>query len=71
MRFMIVRAVTFQQVNMNQHWSSLKRLEEEFPRSGMIDMAFTMRGNIHESMADFEDAEKYYLQALEVAEHAQ
>ena len=27
-----------------------------------------MRGNIHESMADFEDAEKYYLQALEVAE---
>ena len=34
----------------------------------MIDMAFTMRGNIHESMADFEDAEKYYLQALEVAE---
>ena len=46
----------------------LKRLEEEFPKSGMIDMAFTMRGNIHESMADFEDAEKYYLKALEVAE---
>ena len=46
----------------------LKRLEEEFPKSSTIDMAYTMRGNIHESMADFEDAEKYYMQAFDKAE---
>lgn len=45
----------------------LNRLEEEFPKSSMIDMAFSMRGNIHESMGDFEDAETYYRRALEVA----
>jgi tetratricopeptide (TPR) repeat protein len=46
----------------------LKRLEEEFSSSSTIDMAYSMRGNIHESMADFEDAEKYYRKALEEAE---
>ncbi len=46
----------------------LTRLEEEFPNSSMIDMAYNLRGNVHESMSDFEDAETYYKRALEVAE---
>ncbi|MGB2559850.1 MAG: tetratricopeptide repeat protein [Akkermansiaceae bacterium] len=46
----------------------LDRLEEEFPKSSAIDMAYNMKGNIFESTADFEDAEKYYKLALEVAE---
>lgn len=46
----------------------LRRLEEEFPKSSMIDLAYSMRGNIHESMEDFDDAENYYQRALEVSE---
>lgn len=46
----------------------LQRLEDEFPQSSMIDLAYSMRGNIHESMQDFDDAENYYKRALEVAE---
>jgi len=46
----------------------LDRLEKEFPQSGIIDMAFNMKGNILESTGDYEGAEKYYIKALEVAE---
>lgn len=46
----------------------LDRLENEFPESSVIDMAYNMKGNILESTAEYEDAEKYYNLALEVAE---
>jgi len=46
----------------------LDRLENEFPGSSVIDMAYNMKGNIFESTANYEEAEKYYLQALGVAE---
>lgn len=46
----------------------IDRLENEFPDSPVIDMAYNMKGNILESTAEFEDAEKYYKKALEVAE---
>lgn len=46
----------------------IERLEEEYPQSVVIDMTYNMKGNIFESTAKFEDAEKYYNLALEVAE---
>lgn len=46
----------------------LNRLEEEFPDTAVIDMAYNMKGNIFESTGKFEDAEKYYILALEIAE---
>ena len=49
----------------------LNRLESEFVSSGVIEMAYNMKGNIFESTDKRDDAEKYYLQALEVAEKRQ
>ena len=46
----------------------LNRLESEFPTSAVIDMAYNMKGNIFESRAEYEEAEKYYLLALNTAE---
>ncbi|MCP5536679.1 MAG: tetratricopeptide repeat protein [Akkermansiaceae bacterium] len=46
----------------------LDRLENEFPDTGVIDMAYNMKGNILESTAKIEEAEKYYKLALEIAE---
>lgn len=46
----------------------LNRLEKEFSGSAVIDMAYNMKGNILESTAELEEAEKYYKMALEVAE---
>jgi tetratricopeptide (TPR) repeat protein len=46
----------------------IDRLENEFNGSVVIDMSYNMKGNIYESIAKFEDAEKYYLLALEIAE---
>lgn len=46
----------------------LDRLIGEFPQSSTIDMAYNMKGNILESKAEFDEAEKYYLLALEKAE---
>ena len=49
----------------------LERLENEFPKSGPIAMAYNMKGNILESTAEFEEAEKYYKLALDAAEKAE
>ncbi|MBT8037633.1 MAG: hypothetical protein KJO21_08825 [Verrucomicrobiae bacterium] len=46
----------------------LDRLEKEFTNNPVIDMAYNMKGNIFESTAELEEAEKYYMKALEVAE---
>ena len=46
----------------------LDRLENEFPDSTVIDMAYNMKGNILESTQEFGEAERYYKLALEVAE---
>ena len=46
----------------------LNRLENEFPTNVVIDMAYNMKGNIFESRAQYEDAEKYYILALNTAE---
>ena len=49
----------------------LNRLEEEFNTSAIIDMAYNMKGNIFESRGEFEDAEKYYILALNTAERGE
>lgn len=46
----------------------LNQLEDEFPETGVIDMAYNMKGNIFESTSKYEDAESYYIRALEIAE---
>jgi len=46
----------------------LNRLEEEFPTTVVVDMAYNMKGNIFESTGKRDEAEKYYNLALETAE---
>ena len=46
----------------------LNRIEAEFAQTVVIDMAYNMKGNIFESTGKRDDAEKYYLLALETAE---
>lgn len=46
----------------------LNRLESEFPTTTVIDTAYNMKGNIFESRAAYDDAEKYYILALNTAE---
>ncbi|BDS05705.1 hypothetical protein NT6N_07450 [Oceaniferula spumae] len=46
----------------------LNRIEEEFPQTIVVDMAYNMKGNIFESTGKRDEAEKYYLLALETAE---
>ena len=46
----------------------LDRIESEFPQTVVIDMAYNMKGNIFESTGKLEDAEQFYLRALEIAE---
>ncbi|NWK57103.1 tetratricopeptide repeat protein [Verrucomicrobiaceae bacterium N1E253] len=46
----------------------IERLESEFGQSVVIDMAYNMKGNIYESTAKRDEAERYYLMAIDVAE---
>lgn len=46
----------------------LNRLENEFPDTPVIDMAYNMKGNIFESRSEYDNAEKYYILALNTAE---
>ncbi|MEJ6572035.1 MAG: tetratricopeptide repeat protein [Akkermansiaceae bacterium] len=46
----------------------LNQLEDDFHETGVIDMAFNMKGNIFESTAKYDEAEQYYIRALEIAE---
>jgi len=46
----------------------LDRLEKEYSENVVIDMAYNMKGNIFESTAKLEDAEKYYNLALDISE---
>ncbi len=46
----------------------LNRLEDDFSDTMIIDMACNMKGNVFESTNKLEDAEKYYLRALQIAE---
>ena len=47
----------------------LNRIESEFVQSAVTDTAYNMKGNIFESTGKREDAEEYYLKALEVSEN--
>ncbi|MGB0774702.1 MAG: hypothetical protein ACPGUY_02575, partial [Akkermansiaceae bacterium] len=46
----------------------LNRIENEFPQTVVIDMAYNMKGNIFESTGKFDEAENYYKLALNTAE---
>lgn len=46
----------------------LTRLETEFPKADMIDMAYNLKGNILQSDGNRAEAETYYKKALELAE---
>lgn len=58
----------FAENEYDQALTMLNRLEDEFPDTAVIDMAFNMKGNIFESRAEYDEAEKYYIMALNVAE---
>ncbi len=49
----------------------LNRIENEFSSSAVIDMTYNMKGNIFESRAEYDDAEKYYILALNTAERGE
>ena len=46
----------------------LDRIVKEFRDSNVIDQAFNLRGNVHQTLENPERAEKDYLAALEIAE---
>lgn len=48
----------------------LNKLESEFPTSEIMDMAYNLKGNVLQSLdkPKFDEAEVYYLKALELAE---
>lgn len=46
----------------------LAKLETDFPDTAVMEMAYNLRGNVHQTLGSTEDAEKAYLQALELAE---
>ena len=46
----------------------LDRLESEFPTSEVMDMAYNLKGNVLQNEKKKDDAEQYYLKALELAE---
>lgn len=46
----------------------LDRLETEFPNSEVIDMAFNLKGNVLQNVNKRDEAEQYYIKALELAE---
>lgn len=46
----------------------LTRLETEFSKADMIDMAYSLKGNILQSDGNRDEAESYYKKALELAE---
>lgn len=48
--------------------SKLNRLETEFPGADIMDMAFNLKGNVLQTLEEWDDAEKYYVSALELGE---
>ena len=46
----------------------LNRLETEFPNADIMDMALNLKGNVLQAEGDKEEAEKYYIKALALAE---
>ncbi len=46
----------------------INRLIEEFPSSSIVEMAYNLKGNIHQTQGDLAAAEEAYLKALELAE---
>lgn len=48
--------------------AKLNRLESEFPSSEIMDMAFNLKGNVLQTLSDWDEAETYYLKALALAE---
>lgn len=46
----------------------LARIFSEFPDCNIIEQAYNLKGNVDQSLAKSEDAEKAYLKALEIAE---
>jgi tetratricopeptide (TPR) repeat protein len=53
---------------MDAALEKLARLEAEFPASEVIDMAYNLKGNVLQNQNKDEEAEQYYLKALELAE---
>jgi tetratricopeptide (TPR) repeat protein len=56
---------------MPQALEKLNKLESTFPGSEIMDMAFNLKGNVLQSTDEIEEAEVYYLKALELAERRQ
>ncbi|NNM30585.1 MAG: hypothetical protein HKO57_13780, partial [Akkermansiaceae bacterium] len=48
--------------------SKVNRIETEFPGADVMDMTFNLKGNVLQTLNEFDEAEKYYLKALEIAE---
>jgi len=46
----------------------LNRLESEFPNADIMDMALNLKGNVLQADGDKEEAEKYYIKSLALAE---
>ena len=46
---------------------SLDRLEKDFKSSSVIDLAYSLKGNIYEAKAEFKQAENYYNLAVKTA----
>ncbi len=46
----------------------LNRIESEFPNTDIMDMAYNLKGNVLQTQGEWDNAEKYYLMALELAE---
>ncbi|MDA0766245.1 MAG: tetratricopeptide repeat protein [Verrucomicrobia bacterium] len=53
---------------MDPALEKLNRLEKEFPTTEIMDMAYNLKGNVLQTLLNFDEAEKYYLKALELAE---
>lgn len=48
--------------------AKLDELETQFPTADIIDMAYNLKGNVLQNLNDREQAEEYYIKALELAE---
>lgn len=47
---------------------AIEKIENDFPESMVVDMAFNMKGNIYEADGKLDEAEQYYKRALVLAE---
>lgn len=46
----------------------LNRVESEFPDAGNREMVFNLKGNVHQTLGEMDEAQAYYAKALNLAE---